>query len=45
MDTSPLSIDNINESSEISSKVLKEVRYKLKDIIRNSREVIEALEI
>ena len=41
---SPLSIGNVSESGEIGSEVLKEVRYDLEGVVRNSREVIEALE-
>ena len=44
VDMSLLSMGNVGESSEIGSEVLKEVRYELEGIVRNSREVIEALE-
>ena len=44
IDMSLLSIGNISKSGEIGSEVLKEVRYELESIVRNSREVIEALE-
>ena len=44
VDTSLLSMGDVSKSSEIGSKVLKEVRYELEGVVRNSREVIEALE-
>ena len=44
VDTSPLSIGDVGESGEIGSEVLKEARYELEGMVRNSREVTEALE-
>ena len=44
VDTSPLSTGDVGESGEIGSEVLKEARYDLEGVVRNSREVTEALE-